>query len=363
MKVISADSHVLEPPDLYQERIPARYRSRIPRYEVADDGTSYWIVDGRKPWRQDIAMDKVTEEDNKREFRLEENGGRDVERRLADQELDGISAEVVYPTSGLVLYNSPDPGYQLAVARAYNDWAIEVFGSHTSRFTPVAVIPVKDIPAAVLEVQRAAQMGYRAVKIPLIVKEQPYNLPDYEPLWSAIEELGLVLNLHAFSTTEDTFPEDLGEAEGMGGGLSFWVFSLMEGQTPVNLLISSGVLQRHPNLRFVVVECGAGWLAWLLYAMDEMLEKKHIWINPQLDMMPSEFFKRQGHVTFGDDPVALTTLGYIGSQSLLWGSDYPHDEGTFPYSQEVIERTFKGIPEADKRRIICDNTANLYGFN
>ena len=120
---------------------------------------------------------------------------------------------------------------------------------------------------------------------------------------------------------------------------------------------------RFPALRFVVVECGAGWLAWLLYVMDEQYEKKHMWIRPVLDLKPSEYFERQGHVTFSDDPVALRHLDTPGCGKLMWGSDYPHDEGTFPHSQEVIARTFAGVGEEDKRRIVYGNAAALYGFD
>jgi predicted TIM-barrel fold metal-dependent hydrolase len=100
-----------------------------------------------------------------------------------------------------------------------------------------------------------------------------------------------------------------------------------------------------------------------LYALDEHVAKKHMWIRPRLEMTPSEFFARQGHVTFSDDPVALNNIRFTGAGSLLWGSDYPHDEGTFPNSQAVIERTFDGVSEADKQKIVHDNAARLYGFD
>jgi predicted TIM-barrel fold metal-dependent hydrolase len=122
------------------------------------------------------------------------------------------------------------------------------------------------------------------------------------------------------------------------------------------------VLQRHPQLKFVVVECGAGWLAWLLYVLDEQVQKKHMWIRPQLEMLPSEFFKRQGYVTFTDDPMALANLRFTSADCLLWGSDYPHDEGSFPHSRAVIARTFADVPAVDTRKIVHDNAVRLYGF-
>ena len=140
------------------------------------------------------------------------------------------------------------------------------------------------------------------------------------------------------------------------------VTAMAEGIVPATVFVSSGVLARHPSLHTVIVECGAGWLPWVLYTMDDQYERKHMWIEPKLDMKPSEYFKRQGHTTFSDDLAALRMLDFIGPEALLWGSDYPHDEGTFPHSQEVIERTFADLSEEDKRKIVYGNAASLYGF-
>ena len=361
-RIISADSHVQEPAELYNERLPERFRERAPRV-VERDGARYFVVDGKRPRRLDVAEMREAEEDQDREFRHDASGGRDIARRLVDLKRDGVSAEVIYPNASLFLYNSRDAGYQLAVARAYNDWAIELFGEHRERFVPVAIVPVAEIGEAVAEVERAAGLGYRAIKIPITMSERPYNLPDYEPLWAAVADTGVVLSLHAFTESEDTYPEDWGEEEGVGGALTHMAMSMARGQNPVALLISSGALERHPGLRFAVVECGAGWLAWLLYVMDEQVRKKHMWIRPRLELLPSQYFLRQGHVTFGDDPVALNNIAFTGADCLLWGSDYPHDEGTFPHSREVIARTFERVSEADRRKIVHDNAARLYGFD
>jgi predicted TIM-barrel fold metal-dependent hydrolase len=361
MTVISADSHVQEPPDVYGERLPKHLRYRAPRVEQ-HDGKRYLIVDGKRPRRLDVAKGRETEADQEREFRHDPTGGRDIALRLKDQARDGVLAEVIYPNTSLFLYNSRDLEYQQAVAGAYNDWAIQLFGARRDRFVPVAIVPVEDIGGAVNEVQRVAKLGYRAIKIPITMTRRPYNRPDYDPLWDAIADTGVVLSLHAFSNAEDTYPEDWGEETGMGGALAHMALSMVDGLSPVTLLIASGALQRHPKLRFVVVECGAGWLAWLLYVLDEQVAKKHMWIRPTLEMLPSEFFRRQGAVTFSDDPVALNNLRFTGAEGLMWGSDYPHDEGTFPHSQDVIQRTFAGVSEADRRKIVHDNAARLYGF-
>ena len=359
--IISADSHVQEPEEIYSERLPDRFRDRVPHVEVRE-GKRFFIVEGRKPRRLDVAEGRETQEDQEREFRNDPSGGRDIERRLRDLERDGVDAEVIYPNDTLAVFQSPDPEYQMAMARAYNGWISEWFGGHRDRFAPVGVLPVADIAEAVREVQRAAGLGLRALKVPIVANACPYHRPEYEPLWAAMEEAGLVLTFHSFTNDRDLYPEDWGEEDGYGGALSFMALSMAEGVQPVTYMISSGALERHPNLKMAVVESGAGWLAWLLHVLDEQADKKHMWIRPRLALKPSEYFKRQGCVTFSDDPMALRNIEFTGADCLMWGSDYPHDEGTFPHSREVIERTFAGLSPADRTKIVHDNAAKLYGF-
>ena len=361
LKVISADSHVQESPELFETRVPEEFRERLPRIVEEEDGAQYQFLEGRKKRRFDIAEGNVNEEDLEREFRSDPSGGTDIPFRLKDQDRDGIAAEVVYPNSLLHLFASPDPEYQIGVARAYNDWAIDVFGGHPDRFAPAAILPVINVEAAVQEVKRVAGLGYKLISAPIHLEHQPYSLPIYEPLWNALDETGLPLNLHFNTGSKDHSPDGIGE-EQHGGFLSFMVTAMAEGIVPATVFVSSGVLARHPSMHTVIVECGAGWLPWVLYTMDDQYERKHMWIEPKLDMMPSEYFKRQGHTTFSDDLAALRMLDFIGPEALMWGSDYPHDEGTFPHSQEVIERTFAELSEENKRKIVYGNAASLYGF-
>ena len=131
---------------------------------------------------------------------------------------------------------------------------------------------------------------------------------------------------------------------------------------PMCLFIASGILERFPGLKFVLVECGIGWLAWVLQTLDQINEKRHMWISPKLGLKPSEYFRRQGAATFCDDEVGLANRGVTGIESLLWGNDYPHDEGTFPHSQAVIERVFKDVDAPERDKILFRNSAALYGF-
>ena len=152
-----------------------------------------------------------------------------------------------------------------------------------------------DIESSVKEVARIAKLGYRSCKIPISVKAHPYNLPMYEPLWSAFEDTTAWCSLFMRLPPMKISTRKTGdEKDGYGGALDFMAMRMADGMGPVSQLISGGVLQRHPKLNFVVVECGAGWLAWLLYVLDEQNEKKHMWIHPRLEMRPSEFFAETG---------------------------------------------------------------------
>lgn len=371
LNVISADGHANEPWEIY-ERLPAEYRDRAPHLETID-GTRYFVCDGTDATTLPIeAPNPLTEDDKKRYWRdgddvgraMHRAGGTDVSLRLADQALDGLNGEVIYPQGIFTVYYSKDPGYQCAVTSLYNDWYQEVFGEHRDRFVVSAVLPILRIEDAVAEVERVAKMGYRSVSMPLAVPDRPYHLPDYEPLWAVLEETGIPLSLHTNTTAPGKTDRGMVNPDWDGPGAD--LFNELLGQAkamdPLSRLIASGALERHPGMRFVLAECGVGWLAWALQTLDELNHKRHMWIEPRLELQPSEYFKRQGYVTFGDDAVGVRNRDIPGVDRLMWGNDYPHDEGTFPHSQEVIARIFKDVPEDEKRKLVGGNAAEVYGF-
>lgn len=364
-KVISADSHSNEPESLY-DKLPPEYRSRAPHEEVID-GARYLVYEGRPPSPIE-SPNPLKEEDMERYWRDGEalgrqqhrEGGMHIPTRLADLEKDGVSAEVIFPQAVFKQFTSPDAAFQKALAILYNDYHHEVFGEHPDQFVVSAQIPIVDIDDAIEECQRVALMGYRSLSLPVSMPIHSYNSPRYEPLWSAVEELGIPLAFHVF--TSGPLPPAPEPEEHIHNDLEGQVLGMSKAMYPMVQLIGSGTLQRHPNLKFVLVESGIGWLAWLLTQMDDNHHKRHMWESPKLDLLPSEYFKRQGYATFADDIVGLMVREVTGVECLLWGSDYPHDEGTFPNSREVIERTFKDIPADEKRKIVGENAAKLYGF-
>ena len=368
-KIYSADSHLNEPLDLY-DRLPTQYQHRAPRIELRD-GKRFHIVEGEPP--RPIEAPNPLKEDDKRRYWREDDGeevgrtyhragGANVEQRLRDQDEDGVNGEVIYPHGTFNTFCSPDPAFQLALARVYNDWYHEIFAAFPDRFVVSAIVPMLNIDNAIAEAERVAKLGFRSISIPINVPRLPYNMPEYERFWSAIEDIGVPLALHIF--TDEPGEEPVSNTPfgrlGPGEDLAFEVIGKASAMTPLCLLAGSGVLERHPKLRFVLVECGIGWLAWVLQTLDQMYEKRHMWIQPKLELKPSEYFRRQGAATFDDDAVGLNNLAVTGADCLLWGNDYPHDEGTFPHSRKVIERIFEHVPEDAKRKIVGENAARLY---
>ena len=227
LRFISADSHVQES-DEFKMRVPAQFRERLPHTEVINGG-EYQIVEGRKPRRYDIAESRVDEDDMNREWRDDPTEGRDIKRRLEDQDRDTVTAEVIYCNDLLTYLGSPDTEFQMTVAQTYNDWIHELFGSRPDRLAPAAILPTLDVPAAVKEAYRLAELGFKLVSSPIGIKNQPYNRKVYEPLWKALEETGLVFSLHFNTGTEDHLPDKAGEEDDDNGFLPYMIISMAEG--------------------------------------------------------------------------------------------------------------------------------------
>ena len=359
--LVSADCHVQEPVDLWEQRIDEAYRHRIPRVETDANGEKWSVVEGHRPVR--IRDLKLEGEDLERS----KAGQREPGERLLDHARDGIDAEIIYPNKGLQHWTSPDAGMQTALCRVWNDWALpEVFHGHADKMAPAACIAPLDVDNAIAEVRRVANLGYRHLFLPVqpqgnapFERRIGYNDPMFDPLWAAIQDVDLPIGLHVGTG------KDPRTSTGNGGAVINFVWNaLATAIEPVVQFTASGIMERFPTLRVVTVEAGIGWLAWTLWAADEGYKKHHFAVRPKLQMPPSEYWKRQGYSTFGDDPMGVEMMKWTGgSERLLWGNDYPHHEGTWPHSEEAIERTMGHLGDRDKRNLLGLNAAKLYGFD
>jgi predicted TIM-barrel fold metal-dependent hydrolase len=335
--IISADSHISPPIDLYAQRLPAHLRHRAPRIEKDEKGDKV-VVEGQHPRRVGEAEKKPHE--------------REPDDRLKDLALDGVVAEVMYGGGTRV----GDAELSMAMARVNNDWLAEVFGAYRGRFAAGATIPVFDIDDAVAELRRAAGLGLRPGVLADHVDERPWNSPDYDPFWATAQELGMPLSFHV------GFGRDPVRAHGPGGAITNYALVTSGIIETLSHLSAGGILERFPDLKVTLVECGIGWFAWAMHILDEAHVKHAHWARPKLTEPPSFYIKRQVTLTFQDDPVGLALRDFTGVNTIMWGNDYPHHEGTWPHSREVVARLFGGLPEAEVRQIVHENAKALYGF-
>lgn len=348
MTINSADSHVVEPLDLWQTRLPAALRDRAPRREEVD-GKWLFVVEGLPPRKMG---GPATEGASGMRA-----GGFDPDVRIKDLDEDGVWGEVLYPTIGLFGFMIPDGELRLACARAYNTWLAETFAATSSRFAGAALVPIQDIDAAVDEIERVASIGLRSVMLPMNAPaDAPYNLDVYDPIWAAAQDHAMPVSFHV-GTGSNPVTE-----RGPGGAVINYVEVGVGAQRTLTYLAASGVLERFPALHVVMVECGAGWLAWAIERMDEAFEEHHWWVEPKLREKPGDYVKRQGHVTFGNDASGVKNRAITGVEPLLWASDYPHPEGTWPHTRETLARIFADVGPDERDAITGGTTAALYGL-
>jgi predicted TIM-barrel fold metal-dependent hydrolase len=367
-ELISADNHVFEPATLWQERLPAALRDRGPRLEVSGDW--YVMVVEGMPERKLTRVTPKTDaelaagtdaernaEKQRRRAVLGRGGGAEPDDRRRDMASDGVVAEVIYPTFGLFIDMIEDADLAMACATVYNDWLAETFFDAGRVHVPSAVVPIRDVPSATAEVARVAELGFRSAMIPTTPPSGvPYNRPDYDPIWSVAADAGIPLSLH---TGTGALPS---QEKGPGGAIiNYAKVGLLSAET-LCYFAASGVLERHPGLKLVFVEAGAGWYAYCCERMDEAFEEHEQWVKPKLAAPPSHYATTQCWVTLGADRAPLLTRDVTGIGPLLWASDYPHPEGTYPHSQETVSRIFAGLSDAEVQAVVHDNAAALYGL-
>ena len=264
---------------------------------------------------------------------------------MRDQIRDGVTAEVIFPTFALqACFASDDPRLQAQLCRAYNGWAGEVFAGRPSLLA-VGAVPLVDIDDGIAEARRLADAGFRALMLPARVLSRPYNDAEYDRFWVVAEELGLPLTFHSGTGYEPRL------VRGPGGAVVNYVMGAqLDGPMVILSLAAGGALDRFPGLRVVTVETGASWLAWIMTQADAIYRDHAMYAKPKLSMLPSELIRRQCAATFMYDPVAIHNRHITGLDTLMWGNDYPHPEGTWPESQATNARPVRRGPRRRDRR-------------
>ena len=361
LPLISADSHVEEPSTLWQAGLPAELRGHLPT-ELGPSDTSVGQFARRIGIEDPARAREVTEA-------AAASGISDLdalraltanpERRFAVMRRDGISGECVYPTAGLYVWNIADARTGEACCRVYNDWIAERLASRSPRFRCAGMIPTWSVAAAIAEVERISGLGLASAMLPLVGTPE-YNHRHWWPLWGAIEASGLPVVMHQGSGHDMLF------YRGPGAAVTNLLATQSMAPRAAALLATSGVLAEHPDLHFVFVETNAGWLSWAMCTVDyyyEAFQQYEGWVKPILPERPSHYMRRQIHATFQFDPVAVQNLPLTGAPPLLWGSDFPHAEGTYPHSRKIVSELFAHTSIGDTAQIVAGTAARLFRFD
>lgn len=361
--IISADSHITEPPHAYIDFIDKKYVDRAPHMVTHEKYGDIYLIDGldtripmglvaaagRRP--EDLRVSGALFEDLHR-------GGWDPKFRIADQDRDGIHAEILYPTVGMMLCNHPDFDYKKACFEAYNRWLHGYCSEAPTRLLGLGQTALRSVPEGIEDVRKMKEMGFIGVMLPGNPMHEDYHHPMYDPFWAACVDLGMVPSFHILTSSHDTL------ANQRGPKINSFLAIIRGCQDILGTMIFGGVFDRNPGLKVVCVEADAGWVPHYMYRMDHAYKRHRFWMKaPPLEKMPSEYFREHIYLTFQDDFTAFQLRDKMNIRRLLWANDFPHSDSTWPWSQEMLKEHMAGMTDEEKTWMLHDNVADLYNLD
>ncbi|MGA8262317.1 MAG: amidohydrolase family protein [Arenicellales bacterium] len=360
--IVSADSHVLEPPDLWEKALGARFGDRVPRVVngfEGHEGSFFYVGRPGEAARMDELVDA-----NQTDRRLDDlaRAGRDPVRRLELMDSDGIAAEVINPTWGLWIPRIRDSEVRQACAEVYNDWVAEYASEDLRRLVAVAMIPVEDVDWAIKELHRIVRKGLRGVMIGAQPLEdaKPYRDPVYDPFWAAAQEAGLPVTLHIVTgRARDPFTchgsDERAEVPRM-------FIELFGEAAPVlaNEFIFGGIFDRFPRLKVLLSEFDASWLPILKYRVNRI--QRFPGLRKLAKSPASRYVDENIYVGMINDPLVHKLRYDIGVDRIMWGSDFPHPPCPYPNTTQNVAKLFNGVPDDERRKMIAGNAIELYGI-
>ncbi len=348
----SGDSHFLEPDDLWHQIMPKVQADRMPRTSMIGDDEELVEVDGKSFTRKlpKIMTAKGATGETIIEMSHRPPGSRDVNLRLADLDEEGVWGEVMYQSIGLWCSLIEDPQLIRDAARAENEWlASEVQSIAPDRLVPAALMPMLQVEDAVAELQHAAEIGLHIVSLPTGSPPgtMPYNHQDWDPLWAAAEEAGMVVGFHIGTDGDNSQVK----FRGRGGAILNYVETTYGGQYAAMMLTTAGVFERHPDLKVLISEGGATWVPFVGDRMNEAYRQHSMFVYPPLSKLPKEYLYSNVYASFQHDETAPAALWAMGYQNVMFGSDYPHLEGTYGHTQKTLHELFDDVAPEVRDRI------------
>ena len=369
--LISCDDHLdmnQLPADLWTSRMPDKFKDRAPHLEEID-GQMTWVCEGANWGRWSgqarpagpkpifTALDRGGIEDQT------ERRPAVAELRLADMDRDGVHTHVVF--GPVTSFNTKDLELRDACYSVYNDWLADFCSVAADRLLGVPLLPPTP-ESAIAELKRIAGKGvFKQVNLQIAVVEPRLHDERWEPMWQLLEDTGLILAWHVTVFFPPEGDPSRGKLAGNYTHMKSFITQFLDAFVD---LFAWGILERHPNMKVVIAESGAGWLPWVVEELDyrhwRLWEAEEFWKDKggiPLKTKPSDLFRRQIYSTFQQSPVTMRLLEFYGD-NLLWASDYPHPDSIWPNSRATIERTMGHLPPETVKKLTHDNAAKLYGL-
>ncbi|MCE7884428.1 MAG: amidohydrolase [Actinobacteria bacterium ATB1] len=368
-RIISVDDHVIERPDTFTSRLPASMRDDALQINRDGDGIDWWVYAG-EPVRKVSTSAAACRPDRGPVATYDElpESAYDPAKRLEAMDADGVDVEVLFPQfagfgGGPFMSSRGTDEMRLAHIRAYNDFVAEEWAAHSDRFVPQALAPLWDPKLAAAEVERAVGKGHRAVmwsSAPQAFGMLDFNDRGWDPLWSTCQDLGIPVALHIGS--HGAVPEPWDGYGPFSRLAMVSVTAITSNIADITNLLFSGVPQRFPDLNFISVESGVGWVPYLLETADHQYDRQRLW-NEGLELKPSEYFKRQVYVTFWFEHLTPLLCDAIGVDNIMWEADFPHPTSTYPESKRFIADSVKDLAEGDRAKVLCSNAETVFGIS
>lgn len=361
---VSADSHVAEIDETYAD-IDPRYRETRPRASYREERGGAIFTIPNLPLAEGVPMGLICTAGRRPEefgkpVRWEElhPAGHDPKARLALQDEDGIAAEIIYPSMGMVICNHPDVDYRKACFDAYNRWILRFLEAEPDRLVALPQIGLRTVEEGIREIEEAKRLGFKGVMLSGNAAFEDYDHPSYDPFWEACVELGLPVSFHILTTRGD-----LGDGQ-RGHKIIQHLITIRGNQDLMAMLIFGAVFERHPNLRVVCVEADAGWVPHFKYRMDHTFERHRHWQRyGSIQRPPSQYFDENIYVTFQDDFSVRYALPGMNAERILWASDFPHSDGTYPNTDRIVAELASQMTAGQAAAILHDNVSELYGLS
>jgi predicted TIM-barrel fold metal-dependent hydrolase len=385
LRIVDADCHILEPPDIWDNWLPERYRDKAPKLVKDADGGDAWLTAvGGDPDPIGLTATPGMPYDQFRwtgvTYDEARTGCYNGSARLDDMDLDGVDAELLFPPQRTMSHflGDEDPDFVLAGVEAYNDFLFEEFcAPDPNRLVGLAQIPSLGIDSAVDGLRKAKARGAKAVLISNWPSGGEGLSEDDDPFWAAAVDEGIPVTIHINIISRQTRMQQRRAAAktgnriyGKGGGAGAkakavgslgHVFSMSAGN--ISQMIFTGVFERFPGLHVSWIEIGVGWLPHMLEMMDDKFWRNRSWGELTITEPPSFYWKRNNSATFITDRAGIDLRHRIGVDTIMWSSDYPHHGNDWPYSRKVIADTMGDIPDDERARIVGGNAVRIFGLD